>query len=582
MTFPTGPSSLEAPRCRVVMGIRIPMRDGVELVADVYTPSSIDQGPFPVVLQRTPYSRQAVTLQPKARYLAQHGYAVVLQDVRGRHDSGGVFRPWIEFEDGYDTVEWLAAQPWATGTIGMMGGSYAGFTQWAAARERPPHLRTLVASCSGGLFKGDTPYDAGILAVDMLLWTVLVSDRIQQDVGLVDFSNALRHLPLRTADEAAVGHTIPQWQDWIDNPDPQSPYWRERQIIPSDFANIDLPVLHLTAHHDADNGGAFYFYRGMREGSPAAARQQIIVGPWGHVGVLYPRRRIGGIDFGPESVLDVFEIHRRWFDTWLRHASTPEEPTPRAYVFFTGEDRWHSLADWPPPTSEERPLYLHSSGHANTLNGDGVLSWDLPSDAEIPDRYDYDPQDPVESIRDYTELMSKPSSDPDVEPGYQFDQRFMHTRRDVLVYTSAPLEYELDVSGHPCLVMYASADVPDTDFFVALHDVTPGSSTLVSHGQLAARRRGGLDRSEPIETGVTHEFRVRFEGLAHVFLPGHSIRLTVTGSDMPRWARNLNTGEPLADATESAIAHVTLHHRPGAASHVLLGVGAREQHAVAP
>ena len=499
---------------RWLWDVRVPMRDGVELSVDLHLPEAgLSGGPYPVVLVRTAAGNQAAALVKRARVLADAGFAVALQDVRGREDSAGCFRPYAdEGRDGHDTVEHLAAQEWCTGKVGMMGAGYAGWTQWAAAAQRPPHLVTLVSTSAWSPAHSAAP---GAQPLADVAWMHAMSARVWQEAGQVDWESVLRE-PL-SAMESALGCRLPDW------PVPAL------QLTPSDFAGIEQPVLHLTGWHDTAQTSALAFYGGMRAHSPAAADQALVVGPWDAAGAWTPTQVLGGVDFGADAATDLDDLHVRWFTHWLKE--TGERPTPR--VFVTGAREWRD-GEW----TEGDPVTWF-------LHGGGVLSAEAPSD-DAPAGFRYDPADPVQLTADLTFFPSAPRSPAQLP----LDRRFVERRPDVLVWTSAPQPDALELSGRPFVRLSVSSEPAGADWFVQLTDVAPGGASIV----LAT---GGVR-----DAGATavHDVDVELSGLAHVVQPGHRLRLSVTGSWFPLFDRN-----PVAVTS-------TVHHGAAHPSRLVLPV----------
>jgi putative CocE/NonD family hydrolase len=550
---------MSPPGSRHLWDVRVPMRDGVSLAADLYLPDGGE--PAPALLMRTPYNKQTASYREFAERFVANGYAVVLQDVRGRHESDGGWYPFRdEGPDGYDTIEWIAEQAWSDGKVGLFGGSYGGWVQWAAARERPPHLAAMVSRAAGGRWMQEIPYDNGTVVLAMLGWLNLASGRTMKDAAAVDWRAVLHHLPLRTMD-AALGRELPVWQDFLDHPTLDE-YWAAIRLTAADFAAIDLPVLHITGWYDEDQPGALFFYEGMMRNSPAATRQAVCIGPWDHGGTGEPSRELGGVDFSPRAVVDVKDLHLQWFDRWLRGAE-PRDGQTHATYFLTGINEWRGAAAWPPPEVRERRYYLSSHGRANTLRGDGSLA-SAPPESSSADEFTYDPEDPVVTVTDFDFY-----SDTGVEP--TLDRRYVDRRDDVLVYTSEPMSEALTVAGRPSVLLFGSSDCPDTDWFVTLQDVHPrGPSVLLANGRLRARFRESLEREMLMEPGQIYEFRFELSTIGHVFAPGHRIRLTVTSSDFPVYDRNPNTGHPIGEDAELRVARNAIHHGEAEPSHVAL------------
>ncbi|HWA67732.1 MAG TPA: CocE/NonD family hydrolase [Mycobacteriales bacterium] len=542
--------------------VDVAMRDGVVLRADVYfPPGGVDGGPYPVVLARTPYGKQNPVYVDGARYLCEHGYACVLQDTRGRHDSEGSWEPFgNEGRDGYDTVEWCAAQPWSTGRVGTMGGSYGGWVQWSLAREKPPHLTAMVSTASCGAWLEELPFNNGCVMLVMLGWLSFASGRVMQNPQLVqNWHEVFRHLPLREM-PTVLGRDLPLWSEWLDHPSLDE-YWRELRLDDA-FAHIDTPVLHITGWWDDDQPGALSMYRGMVSGSPGSPDQALMIGAWDHAGTRLPRQVLGGVDMGPDAVHDVLDIHRRWFDRWLKQT---DDTTAPVRLYLTGRYQWVETVSFPPPGTAPLVWHLDSGGRANSLMGDGTMG-PAPACGAEEDVYRYDPADPVPAVIDENFYSPTVVETP-------LDHRFKHRRDDVLVYTSDPVSDELAVVGHAEVQLHAATDGPDTDWFVALHDVAPnGTSMVLSDGRLRARYAEDLATPRLREPGRVYAYTIRTGAIGHVVRPGHRLRLTVTSSDFPVWDRNLNTGDAIADGTKLRVATNRVRHTPDEASSVTLPI----------
>ncbi len=519
------------------------MRDGVELSSDVYfPPEGIDGGPYPVLLFRTPYGNQGAVPIQYAKYLSDHGYVVALQDVRGRHDSAGSFYPFnYEGPDGYDSVEWFAAQEWCTGKIGMFGGSYVGWVQWAAARELPPHLSALVSTAAAGKWGQELPYHNGMIYLPLIGWLHTVSGRIWNSSDGIDFQSVYKHRPLRTLDEA-IGRPLPTMHDWLDHPYLDD-YWKSVRLTADDFAAIDLPVLHITGWYDGDQPGTLFFYDGMRAHSPAADKQHLLIGPWDHAGTRTPKRITGAVDFGEDATVDVLAAHVRWFDHWLKDLDNGVEHDDRARYFATGANVWRTGEAWPPAGTPTKYF----------LGADGALG---PEGSAGSQSYAYDPDDPVVTASDWNFYATLTLTAP-----APLDRRFVERRDDVLVYTSDALTEPLDIAGKPTISLCASSDCPDTDWVVLLTDVAPnGSSLLLCEGVMRARYRESLEHEALLTPGEVYEFAFEMGATTHTFQPGHCVRVDVTSSYVPTYARNLNTGGVIADEVEPRVATNTVFH----------------------
>ncbi|GAA1560599.1 CocE/NonD family hydrolase [Kribbella sancticallisti] len=543
------------------------MRDGTRLSADIYFPEAGPHGgPYPVVLHRTPYNKQRPSYVATGQYLSDHGYVFITQDVRGRHDSEGHWTPFrFEGVDGYDSVEWAAAQPWSNGKVATMGGSYSGWCQWALARERPEHLTTMVSTATSGKWFQENPYHNGCLMLVMLAWLNIAGRRVVQDPGLVDnWPEVFRHLPLVSMDER-LGRRLETWREWLTHARLDD-YWQS-QRLDDDFRRIDIPVLHVTGWYDDDQPGSLYFYDAMSSESPRADDQHLIIGPWDHGGTRKPRQDFGGVNFGPGALMDMDDVHRAWFDRWLRDLPAAEPDSEKIRLFLTGADTWVATDSWPTSPANWATMYLHSDGQANTLTGDGRLTSQSPVGPEQADSYHYDPADPVPSVLD-EEFFSPTWSEAPL------DRRFQQSRSDVLVFTGDAQPEDLILLGQPRLHLFGSSNSPDTDWFIALHDVSPDAgSMLLAEGRLRARFHASLTEETLLDAGEVYEFVITLGGVGHVVKTGHRLRLSITSSDFPTWDRNPNTGHPLGQSDELRIAVNAVHHSPASPSRIELPIG---------
>ncbi|WP_054948672.1 CocE/NonD family hydrolase [Numidum massiliense] len=557
----------------VTRDVRVPLRDGVTLSADVYLPRQ--DGRYPAIVVRTPYGKTSVDIYETATYFATHGYAVVYMDVRGRGDSEGRFVPYRnEGQDGYDSVEWVAAQPWCDGEVGTMGGSYLARIQWLTALTQPPHLRTMIAAV--------TPSDpfvewpTGVPTPHHLCWLYMVSGRVMQNVDVVDWESIYAHLPLREMDEL-TGRNMPHWREELAHPQLDD-WWR--QIAYQDkFHLIDLPVLHISGWYDDEQVGTPLNFAGMTShaATEAARRsQKILMGPWPHN--INQSTKLGDIDFGPTSLIDLKGYQLRWFDYWLKgeHNGVMDEAPVR--LFVTGANEWRDEGEWPLQRTTWTPYYLHSGGRANSRFGDGRLTLERPTAAHgegvdrsqggtgaeaATDTYVYDPRDPVPFI---TDMVSSQIGGPD-------DYAAIERRDDVLVYSSEPLAEDTEVIGPVKMELYAASTAKDTDFMVKLLDVWPnGYAQRLTDGMVRARFRDGMDKPSLIEPGTIYKYVVDCWNTCHRFLRGHRIRIEIASSAFPKYDRNLNTGAPLGQTREVTVAEQTVYHDRAHPSAIILPV----------
>ena len=443
--------------------------------------------PVPAILVRTPYGNTREDFVAWGRHFPPHGYAVAVQDVRGRGDSDGVFTPWIdEFEDGYDTVEWVARQPWCDGHVGMLGGSYMAWVQWTAAARRPPHLVTMVAAGSPGRWGRDWPYRYGAFwAEDYLEWLYRVSGRSLQPSSVPDWGPVHRSREIRQFD-ARLGRPTPHWQTALDHPTVDA-YWQRLAI--TGYEKMDWPVLHVTGWYDPCAPGSLHHFREMEARSPAAGRQVLLLGAWNHGGACKTGEAVPGAhDPMPDASLDLRSVWLEWFDRWLAGRPGARETWPRVRYYAMGGG-WRDTDAWPPRGARPLTLALHPDGSL-AVDGGGAEFWRTPerpgAGAAAGTRtYRYDPDDPTPS---HPVVDAGPPPDPRAE-----DLRFLETRGDVLTYTSPPVAAPVEVAGPIVLRLHAASSAPDTDFGALLSDVDPdGRSVLLSSGIQRASFRESL------------------------------------------------------------------------------------------
>lgn len=547
----------------------VPMRDGVRLSADIYLPDEGD-GPWPVLLARTPYDNNL--LWDVGCFWAQNGYVYVAQDVRGRYDSDGAFVPWDnETNDGHDTIEWIGQQPWCDGNVGMTGGSYLGQVQWQAAIAQHPLLKAICPRVMGINLWDSPHYQGGAFGLGVnAVWGWRTMARTTQKIDKFDWPAILRTLPLRLMDKV-TGKQHPAFSTWLDH-EAYDDYWRAT-AVDEHFAQYTIPVLQVCGWFDLYAGGMMANFVGLRaHAGNALARdnQQIIMGPWTHpqAGSIYPpgTTNAGDRDFGLVSLLDTKEIELAWFDHWLKGIDNGAEQAAPVKIFVMGADTWRDEQEWPLARTEWTPYYLHSGGSANTLHGDGSLSPTPPTD-EAVDSYNYDPLNPAPTSGGCN------CCNPEIIPWGVFDQRPVEVRSDVLVYTTPPLEHDLEVTGPVVMHLFASTDGPDTDFTAKLVDVYPdGKAWNVCDGIIRGRYRNGRGPAELLTPGEIYEFAIDCWVTSNLFKAGHRIRVEISSSNFPRFDRNLNTGNPIADDDQPRIAHNRIYHDADHPSHILLPV----------
>jgi putative CocE/NonD family hydrolase len=573
VTFSEAESLISKPdhKIRMDLGVMVPMRDGVKLSSDFYFPEA--EGKFPAILIRTPYNNSTARYDRYGKFYASRGYVVVIQDCRGRYDSEGEWYPFLGEEyDGYDTIEWIAQQPWSNGKVGMTGVSYVGYVQWMAAIERPPHLTCIFTYGSPSNIYGDTWFSYGTLyLMDAITWAFLMHGRTNQNLRVHDWLNLKDYLPLTTLDEF-LGREITFWKEWLSHPN-YDDYWA-KQGIKGKYQQINIPSVTVTGWYDDGQHGSLANYYGiMREGAGFAKKNaKLIIGYWRHGGP-YPHTenyytQLGVFDFGSGALLDLETYELRWFDHWLKGLPNNIMNEPEVKLFILGKNEWREEKEWPLPDTKYTKFYFHSDGSANTLFGDGHLSMMTPG-KELPDKYIYDPADPVPSIRGGTGARGGISSDP-------IDQRVNEKRMDVLCYTSDILKDDIEVTGPIRIVLYASSSAKDTDFCGKLVDVHPNGAAYnvcyAASGLISARFRESLERPSLIQPGKVYKYAIELRPTGTVFKKGHRIRMEISSSDFPVFNRNLNTGKDPYTTTDMVKAKQTIYHQTEYPSHIVLPV----------
>jgi putative CocE/NonD family hydrolase len=532
--------------------VPIPMRDGARLSANVFLPS--ENAPLPAILVRTPYGK-GTSLVPNYQAFVDRGYAVVVQDVRGSYDSEGVFEPLTqESDDGSDTINWIARQPWSNGKVGMIGGSYLGIAQWKAALTGNPHLKAIFPVVSGDDDYRDRFYSAGgaLKLGHRLEW---LAENRKASGYEPDFNKFIWHLPLWTADVAATGKPESEWVQAMEHPAYDS-FWQTistRQHLDK----IRVPVFAVGGWYDNYVESDLDAYAALRRSS---GLNHILIGPWPH----NMSAKFADANYGPDSSVPVRRLQLQWFDQWLRGKDSPVASAPPASIFVMGANRWREEREWPPAGARPRILFLESRGHANTLGGDGTLQDRLPR-REASDSFTYDPRDPVPT------RGGAVCCNPRVFPWGPLDQRPVEKRADVLVYSSGPLEAGLEVVGPVKVVLYVSSSARDTDFTAKLVDVFPdGAARILSDGILRLRYRQSLADPVLARPGTIYEVTIDAGVTGNFFQRGHRVRLEVSSSNFPRFDRNPNTGGPIASETRLLRASQRIYHGPAHSSRLEL------------
>ena len=548
---------------RIQIDVKVPMRDGVRLSADVYMPFS--DGPFPVLMMLTPYDNQSEKFiyQYVPRFV-ESGYAVVLVDSRGRHDSEGEWYAYVnEGQDGHDVQQWLGQQPWCDGNVGTFGSSYPGGTQIWPAPYRSPYLKALVPVAAQVDNYSGMAYMNGVLNHPWGLWHIGMAGRTMQrsTASLMDRLGLSMRLPLVSAlddicESRAYREAIQHYT--------HDELWKSYGVQDK-YQEIDAPAYFITGWYDTlihDNFKMIQGWRNQARSEDARRFTRLLVGPWPH-GAIGSSRRTGDIVFGTQAEVDIVGEHLRWYDQRLKGANTGIDDEPPIKLFVMGDNVWRYEHEWPLARTQYTDFYLHSEGKANSLHGDGHLSR-TPAEAESSDQYTYNPEHPVPTIGG--QIMDGELSGPQ-------DRRPAERRDDVLVYTSEVLREDVEVTGPVNVTLYASSSARDTDFTATLVDIYPeGMAIHISEGVVRARFRESLENPTLIEPGQVYEYRVPVWETSNVFKAGHRIRLEISSSNFPRLARNLNTGEHPGLDADVRTADQTVYHDSRYPSRVTLPI----------
>ncbi len=537
------------------LDVKVVMRDGVRLSANIYRPDA--EGRFPVLLVRTPYGKGGAGNR-HAHFFAQRGYVVVTQDTRGRGESEGVFDAFqSEGIDGYDTQQWAGTQIWSNGKIGTYGGSYVGFTQWIPAALQSPYLISMIPKVSFSDFH-EVVYQNGAFRLDLFTpWSIEMTRPALVSAETVsgNMDSVLMSLPLVEQGEA-MGWSIPFLRDWLLHPG-HDPYW-DRTSVGQAYSGIRASVFNIGGWFDIFLGATINNYLKMTAPGmdPEISRKQrLMIGPWVH---STGAREVGELDFGEAAFFREEEtpFMLRWFDSQLKGMENGTMDDPPVKIFVMGINQWRFENDWPLPDTDYQDFYFHSGGQANSMHGDGHLGR-KPARKAFTDQFIYNPEDPV----------------PTIGKMGPYDMREVEERSDVLVYTTAPLKEDLEVTGPVKAVVFASSSAVNTDFTAKLVDVYPdGRAMRICEGIIRADHRDPDSFPSPIVPGKIYEYSIDLWATSNVFLKGHQMRVEISSSNFPRFDRNLNTGKNFATDTTMAVAEQTVYHGPDHPSRIILPV----------
>jgi putative CocE/NonD family hydrolase len=575
----------------LIRDVMVPMRDGVCLATDLYLPAGRDgvalPGPFPVIVDRTPYEKVPRALSNDPEFFARRGYAFVFQDVRGHGDSEGEFYLYVhEGQDGYDCLEWVSKQPWCNGKIGTSGYSHDAATQNAIARAGSPHLTAMFPAFCSSNYHNDVAGHGGAQRLSHnFVYTImqaLLDRRAKQHPELAAAVIQAREdmfewLKLHPDKHDRLFRDFPnaqQWyRDWLDHPD-MDDYWKQNAYCFEGFYedNVDIPAFFLGGYYDFCELGTVTNYEGL-----AAAKdspQYLMLGPWCHGPLNARKRSAGTVDFGAESYIDWNHLRLAFFDERLMGIDTgmfAPDNAVRVFMMGGGSGRrlpagtidhggyWLTSDQWPLPGITDRDYYL-SDRYALT---------DAAQPAESTASYVYDPADPAIQLGgDYTYPFGVGPIDQIQDPSILgcTDTMPLNTRDDILTFETEPLTEDLEMSGHVWVELYVSTDAPDTDFTAKLIDQYPtsteyphGYAMLLTDSITRLRYRDSIEHVTPYTPGDIVKVRINVRIVSNLFKAGHRIRLDISSSNFPSFDPNPNTGEPIGKHTHQRPARNTIH-----------------------
>ncbi|MGV8147159.1 MAG: CocE/NonD family hydrolase [Alkaliphilus sp.] len=535
------------------------MRDGIKLATDVWIPRHLEGGnKLPTILVRTPYGR--LSAAKKQLQFVARGYALVVQDTRGREDSEGEWSPKIhEMDDGDDIINWIVAQPWSNGKVGMIGASYSGFVQWAAAASGNPHLKAIVSLVTAGSPFVDIPRRGGALVSGMLPWSFMMSEKYVNKEAMVrdDWEEVLSIRPIREIPKKALKRNLPFWDQWMANADDNEFWTKANWSIHGD--KIDVPALMVSGWYDDNGMGTTEAWK-MNE-KYNRNNTKLVLGPWMHK--ANSTREINNVVLGNDAIrYDLDLLYLRWFDRFLKDVENGVEKEGRVEFYLVGENEWHKVNEWSPEKVRYTNIYFHSGGDARTCYGNGSITTSVPIE-ESKDSYIFDPSDAAPHLIDLSENeLCVPANYKEVEK-----------RDDVLVYTSQPLKEDVAIAGDIYATIYASSSARDTDWVVRLTEVDEdGNSIRLSDGLIRARYRNSYECPELLEPNKVEKYEINMTKIASVFRKGNRIRVEITSGAKNFIFPNHNTGKNPVDDIGTTIATQVVHHSVDHPSHVKLPV----------
>ena len=544
---------------RLMLNIPVPMRDGINLSADIWLPpSSRGSGPWPALLLRTIYDNQEARYIGWAREFTNRGYAVIMQDCRGRGDSDGDWIPYVcELYDGYDTHQWIGEQDWCDGNLGTFGLSYPGFTQTLPATLRSKYLKAVAPIASQQDNYGHHRVN-GVIHHNVAFAFLNMLGRSMQYESLKHFDQDtfFFELPIDTAMEK-VSNTHPYYKGVMEHE--QYDEWWSSYSLRDKYPEMAIPSLFITGWFDSLSNENFKLFNGWTKKAKtedARSKTKLIIGPWSHQIAPWGRVPMGengeyaDRTFGKQALSDVIEMHMHWYDQRLKGIDTGVDEEAPIKLFVMGKNTWRDEYEWPLERTEWTKFYLSSAG--NAVDGGGGLHPEIKTSDQTSDSFIYDPGDPVPSLGSQYQT-------------YDFcgphDRSHIQRRPDVLTFTTDVLTEDMEITGPISATIWASSDAKDTDFTATLTDLEPdGKAIALCEGIVRARFRNGTENPQMMVPGEIYKFEIDMWNTSNSFIKGHRIRIEISSSNFPRYNRNLNSGNPIASDIDITLANQTVYH----------------------
>jgi len=543
----------------LMLNIPVPMRDGINLSADIWLPpSSRGSGPWPALLLRTIYDNQEARYIGWAREFTNRGYAVIMQDCRGRGDSDGDWIPYVcELYDGYDTHQWIGEQDWCDGNLGTFGLSYPGFTQTLPATLRSKYLKAVAPIASQQDNYGHHRVN-GVIHHNVAFAFLNMLGRSMQYESLQHFDQDtfFFELPIDTAMEK-VSNTHPYYKGVMEHE--QYDEWWSSYSLRDKYPEMAIPSLFITGWFDSLSNENFKLFNGWTKKAKtedARSKTKLIIGPWSHQIAPWGRVPMGkngeyaDRTFGKQALSDVIEMHMHWYDQRLKGIDTGVDEEAPIKLFVMGKNTWRDEYEWPLERTEWTKFYLSSAG--NAVDGGGGLHPEIKTSDQTSDSFIYDPGDPVPSLGSQYQT-------------YDFcgphDRSHIQRRPDVLTFTTDVLTEDMEITGPISATIWASSDAKDTDFTATLTDLEPDEKAIaLCEGIVRARFRNGTENPQMMVPGEIYKFEIDMWNTSNSFIKGHRIRIEISSSNFPRYNRNLNSGNPIASDIDITLANQTVYH----------------------